>query len=171
MMQQTDKTAAASLGGAGGSQQPQQFNLALDDKVLRMLLDIQPWPSTMAELHSRCATAEADIGDKQAKQFDYLVKKVFPTLIPAMNDLTEVVRRDVDARSGHPAAPPTFQATRCSPAVGEGQYPATGVVHPIVWLAQRLMRGGPDRGVGSDADHPLCELMRRAPPQVAPKQQ
>lgn len=139
-------------------------SLALDDTVLRMLLDTPPWPETLNQLHDQFRQAEANKDTKKLQQLSYLVEKVLPTLIPAMNDLSEVVRRDVDAKSGHPAAPPSFLPTRCAPALGEGQYEATGVVHPVTWLAQRLMRGGADRGVVSDVEHPFCELLKRAPP-------
>ena len=142
-----------------------QFNL--DDSVLRMLLDTHPWPETVNDFHQQFAQLQSSpsaANKEKEQQLRYLVEKVFPTLIPAMNDLSEVVRRDVDSKTGHPAAPPKFAPTRCSPGIGEGQYEATGVVHPVVWLAQRLLRGGADRGVVSDEEHPFCELLRRAPP-------
>lgn len=144
--------------------------LQLDDSVLRMLLDVQPWPETIRNLHAKFDELEKstslspDQKKKKRQQLEYLVEKVFPTLVPAMSELSEVIRRDVDSKSGHPAAPPTFPPTRCTPGIGEGEFEATGVVHPVVWLAQRLLRGGSERGVVSDEQHPFCELLKRAPP-------
>ena len=154
--------ASHAVAAASASAAASEFSA--DDHILRMLLDAAPWPETLSEVHAEFRAAAASGDAQRTQRLQYLVDKVFPTLLPALNDLTEVVRRDVDARTGHPAAPPTFAATRCAPALGEGQYAATGVVHPVVWLAQRLLRGGADRGVVSDAEHPFCELMRRAPP-------
>lgn len=85
-------------------------------------------------------SVEHPTGPRKADQL-YLEKEVFPTLVPALHDLLELVQARLDDAS--------------EPAI----YGPTGSSHPLDWLAQFLMR----RNTRHDAalhNHSYCVLRR-----------
>jgi hypothetical protein len=92
----------------------------IDPRLVAMLLSQEIWrPSASA--------GEGD--DKGQDDLAYLQDAVFPTLVPALHDLCELVQREKEL--GDAARPTTACVSRAHP---------TGASGPVQWLAQYLTR-------------------------------
>jgi hypothetical protein len=125
-----------------------------EERFVAMLLNQDVWtPCATAVPEPNPATATA----AQRENAAYLQEHVFPTLVPALHDLCDLVLRDKELGT----------AARHSSACVSHEHP-TGAAGPIPWLAQYLMRNNLQHSATLQ-QHPYVVLSRAAAKETAAK--
>ena len=136
--------------------------MPVDPKLISNLLDDMVWAvNTDVENHYAKAAAKASsASETDSADAKYLAHDVFPTLVPALHELLQLVVKHQEAAGagGKPAAavPVTSSAVN---APGLPNYGPTAHTHPVDWLAQYLFRHNPKH---TDAleHHPYCVITK-----------
>lgn len=122
-----------------------------EERLVSWLLQQGLWPmDDMVAQQARLRDEEEDASNRNQSDAAYLQERVFPTLVPALHDLAELVQRQqelgVDSRA----------STRCV-----SRTHPTGASGPVKWLAQYLYRHNTAQ-TDALARHPYVVLSNKA---------
>jgi hypothetical protein len=129
--------------------------MVLNEATVHGLIEGSVWANN-ADMDAACDTIRRVLQSANPADADsqFLARQVFPTLIPALHRLLELVAEDMQKNGGSVRGFDGNAEARKAVA----NYGATGSCHPIVWLAQYLMRNA-SRHSDALADHPFTTVL------------
>jgi hypothetical protein len=133
-----------------------------DAKVVANLLDDMVWAlNSDVEDHYAKLAKGSGATDADAADAKYLAHDVFPTLVPALHELLQLVVKHEEQRKATarlPAVPVTSSSAATAPGLPD--YGPTAHTHPVDWLAQYLFRNNPKHSKALQR-HPYCVISKQ----------
>ena len=139
----------------------------MDPKLVANLLDDMVW-ALNADVDEHYAKTAKGISGSDADSADakYLAHDVFPTLVPALHELLQLVVKHQEAVAAGKPIPAVPVTSSIPNAPGLPNYGPTAHTHPVDWLAQYLFRHNPKHGKSLE-NHPYCAITRALQEKIA----